>query len=206
MIENLFSTQIWKSSLDVPRSNVKKLSEEIDKDRNLRDLLCVNKWECNIESSFFIENSIDYSPLYSYFIDEYVKFCHQLELKNHEFCIKNIWYNYYLNGYNQEIHNHVNCRSVLYSGVYFLKIKGEHPPITFYNPSNINLFYQREQDITDKLYDYNNIKHSITTNQFSILPKEGDFILFPSYLSHGVSIQKSNIPRVSIAMNFCLQE
>lgn len=204
MLENLFTSQIWKASL--------KIEDEIKED--IINQINVNykkynsyhaPWNCEVHSSLFENNDLDYSSLAPFFQKEYEIFSKQINLKKHNYLIRDIWYNYYIKGSNQEPHHHTDSNESLYSAVFFLKLNQNHPPITFFNPTNYNIFYSLNKDIKN-LYCNSDINHSIIYDHFDLKVKENDFVIFPSYLLHGVFIQKNTEPRISISMNFCLNK
>ncbi len=87
--------------------------------------------------------------------------------------------------------------------VYFLKLNDNHPKITFHNYTNYHAVYNTNSEIR-KLYSKDNIDHSITHPFWNLNVKEGDLIIFPSYLPHGVFLQKTDDPRITISSNILL--
>ena len=108
--------------------------------------------------------------------------------------IDEIWYNVYMNGEWQEDHDHIGGPyGSHYSCIHFLSFDPEiHEPIQFRDP----LMQLRNLSVE---LDRNNYSHIWMPNI-----KEGDFIMFPSYLTHCVQAGKPtpNYPRITIAFNF----
>lgn len=111
--------------------------------------------------------------------------------------IKEIWYNYYLENEYQEWHDHLSniFNPVHFSCIHFLSYDDEvHRPPVFKDP-------------IDQLRD-----HSLELNSdyegahYEPKIKEGDFIMFPSYLEHCVYPTKisTKAPRVTISLNLNL--
>lgn len=204
MIQNLFSIPIWKKNILITPSIRKNILNQVENSyaENKNIFAKDNFWNCNVCSSYFSEDHIDYSSLLCYFKNEYEEFCKDLNLYNHSYRISNIWFNYYLKGYNQECHNHVSSKeTTAFSAVYFLKLNQSHPKITFFNTSNIHIYYHSNENLLN-IHDTKNIKHSFCYERFEYDVVENDFIIFPSFLSHEVPIQKNDDARITISLNF----
>jgi hypothetical protein len=200
MIQNLFPSQIWKCSLNVEHSIRNNILNSIEENFQQNQSYLHPFWNCNVHTSFLKKDDIDYSSILPYFKDQYEKFSKQLNLNYHTYNIFQTWYNYYLLGYNQEYHDHIGKHSELYSAIYFLKIDEDHPKITFYNYTNYHVLYSSNSKLKN-IYCTNDINHSITSMHYNLDVKEDDFIIFPSYLPHGVFVQKTNTPRITISLN-----
>ena len=204
MIQHLFPTQIWKSSLNIESSVKDDILKSIEKNYQKYESYLNPHWPCNVHSTIFENNEVDYRNIVPYFKNEYEKFSKQINLNNHNYDISNIWYNYYLAGNNQEYHDHVaSKRTSIYSMVYFLKINDEHPKITFHNYTNYHVLFGSNRRLKD-LYPSDDINHSIVNQHWSLNANEGDLIIFPSYIPHGVFVQKTNDPRITISLNLIL--
>lgn len=111
--------------------------------------------------------------------------------------IKEIWYNYYLQDEYQEWHDHLSSifNPIHFACVHFLSYDNDvHQPTVFKDPIN-------------KLRDHSCQLESGTSDQMYVPNvKEGDFLMFPSYLEHSVfPIEKSEkCPRVTISLNINL--
>ena len=206
MIQNLFAAQIWKSSLNLENSIKEKILCDIEENFERNKSYLYPNWNCKIHTSLFEKYDIDYSTLIPYFKDEYKKFSEQINLKPHKYIIPETWYNYYLDGYNQEYHDHVSQTNLdLYSMVYFLKLNDYHPKITFYNYTNYHVFYNSNPQIK-QIYRSEDINHSIINMHCNLDVKEDDLIIFPSWIPHGVFVQKNNDPRITISSNLILHQ
>lgn len=108
--------------------------------------------------------------------------------------IDEIWYNVYMNGEWQEEHDHVGGPyGSHYSCIHFLSFDPKiHQPVEFRDPLS------QLRNLSVEL-DRNNYAHTWYPEL-----KEGDFIMFPSYLSHSVKPGKPtpDYPRITIAFNF----
>jgi uncharacterized protein (TIGR02466 family) len=84
-------------------------------------------------------------------------------------------------------HNHAPCKL---SGVLYINVDKEGPPLNFYNPNSFIDIYDFD------FYNYN------TFYKFNIIPQIGDLILFPSYLNHDSNNENNKIEnRVAISFN-----
>jgi hypothetical protein len=111
--------------------------------------------------------------------------------------IKNIWYNYYLEDEYQEWHDHLGStfNPAHFACVHFLSYDDEiHQPTIFKDPLNKLRDHSCELE-----YDFHGQQHIPNI-------KEGDFLMFPSYLDHCVyPVKKSQkCPRITISFNVFL--
>jgi hypothetical protein len=108
--------------------------------------------------------------------------------------IDEIWYNVYMNGEWQEEHDHIGgINGSHFSCIHFLSFdKKNHEPVVFRDP------YRQIRNLSLEL-DRNNYNSAWIPDI-----REGDFLMFPSYLVHEVKPGKPtpNYPRISIAFNF----
>lgn len=129
---------------------------------------------------------------------EYVSKFFDLETK---FQICDMWWNYYSNGEWQEQHSHV-ARNIFgsppsFSCVHFLKFNPKiHQPLTFVDP-NEHLRYS-SLDMQFTRYDC----------KYKLNVREGDIVMFPSYLTHYVrpGNPTPEYPRITIAFNLKIKQ
>jgi thiamine phosphate synthase YjbQ (UPF0047 family) len=200
MIENLFPAKIWKTSLIVDQSIKNDILGQIEKNFVENKDYLHPYWGCKIHTSLLENNNINFSSIIPFFKIEYEKFSEQLKLNFHNYEIHDIWYNYYLNGYNQEFHDHISSDRTIYSIVYFLRLDNDHPKITFHNYTNYHAYYSSNKKIKN-IYNRDDINHSIVHICHNLNVKENDLIIFPSHIPHGVFIQKTDNPRITISAN-----
>jgi len=204
MIQNLFSAKIWKKSLQIDSDVKEDILHQIQNNYEKHSSFLHPEWKCNIHSTIAENNYINYNNILPYFTKEYEIFTKEIDLNSHRYLVQNCWYNYYIRGSNQEIHDHCGSnKNTLYSAVYFLKINENHPKLTFYNHTNLHLLHVTNEKIK-QVYKQNFIDHSLSFQYFSLDAVEDDFIIFPSYVQHGVHIQTSDSPRITISLNFSI--
>ena len=112
--------------------------------------------------------------------------------------IRSLWYNYYLENEYQEWHDHLGSifSPAHFACIHFLSYDNEiHQPTVFRDPLHKyrDHSHELEFDVVDDDKHIPNIK-------------EGDFLMFPSYLDHCVyPVKKSQkCPRITISFNITL--
>ena len=148
--------------------------------------------------------------IYDLVIDKAHKFLEQLGIKNLKLTVNScrdkeckncaeMWGSKYTKGHYQGIHNHVD-NGELFSFVYFAK----------YDPSkDADLIFVKDMTmanangyLTTEINEYKELEdHPAFSNHVSLDVKEGDLVIFPSYLDHFVEEQKTEGPRITIAGN-----
>jgi len=202
MINNLFSIPIWKKHLDVSCDIENDLLNQIEQNYEQNDHhLKPDYWNCIVHSTNENHNNINYDQVIPLYKKEYENFVSEnnLNLNTHNYFIHGKpWYNYYVKYSNQEIHHHIDLRNnyfPLFSGVHFLKLNKDHSQLTFYNPNQLSILYDRTN------FFKNDIKSSFRYKIFELDIKQGDIIIFPSFLEHAVFPQKIDDPRITISFN-----
>ena len=91
------------------------------------------------------------------------------------------------NSYNVK-HNHQNC---YLSSAYYIKKPENSGDITFYDPKEV------------KTYRFPEVERntSYSAESITVKPKEGDLLIFPSYLYHDVGVNLSDEERVVVSFN-----
>jgi len=105
--------------------------------------------------------------------------------------LKSAWIN--INGPNNynECHDHPDS---FYSAVYYVSAKANQGDIMFYHPVPFITNYF----ISNKMSKLSNFNSSLWVAK----PTTGTLLIFPSYLSHCVTINNTTEDRISIAFNF----
>ena len=187
---------------DGERENLlSQIMDEYDKDEDY----VVPFWDGDVNSSIHKDDSVDYDALLGPIKNLYQKISYNL--LPHNCAIDNIWYNVYRKGYSQEVHLHNSWRGdspALFSGTYFCKYEEGHSPIKFWNPSTLYL-----SELSSNLVDTSDSRENFYIDSYgketiSYYPKQGDLIMFPSFLMHSVPIQRIDSKRVTISFNIKL--
>ncbi len=188
-----FSTPIWLS--EIP--NYKDVNDKMFKyikalqSQNLDGILKSNLlgWHSpyfNLESDeprFFI-NSIATS-LNKVFRD----MC--WDINEQETKITSMWA--VINKQNASNARHIHSNNYI-SAAYYVKAPQNCGNIIFYDPRSVTSFRYPKISKTNKL----------NSNIFSVQPREGLLVLFPSYLYHSVEMSKTDEERIVISFNINL--
>ena len=112
------------------------------------------------------------------------------------FSLSDIWFNCYVDGEYQEIHDHLSETAldpqVNFSCIHYLKYdEKEHISTTFHDPIKKLRHYSFEMD------------SNRYSERWTPRVREGDLLIFPSYLEHHVNKSEPtpNNPRITIAFN-----
>ena len=133
-------------------------------------------------------DQIKYKNLKKEIMKEFYYYAHDvLNYKNNKFKMTTSWFTKSDAGQESNYHNHNNC---MFSGCLYLKINDSSGGINFNNYENF-----RFQLIPTK-YDMLNGK------DYTIKPKTGTIVFFPSEMHHRILQNESNEERVSLAFNF----
>lgn len=101
------------------------------------------------------------------------------------FTIKNSW----ININNEDVDHSAHCHPGYdISGVYYFRVSEQQGGLSFNNPNIISFYGQFPQS-------------PLCPQTLTVVPDDGDIILFPSWMIHGVRKNKSNEERISIAFN-----
>lgn len=127
--------------------------------------------------------------------DQYIEVMGSFFNESFECEIKDIWYNYYIDQEFQESHTHFGDYNDPnhYACVHFLSFNPKiHSPLTFEDP--LKLVRATSHEMTG---------FSGYSDKFHVNAKEGDLVMFPTYLEHEVRVGPStpDYPRITISFN-----
>ena len=123
------------------------------------------------------------------FVNNYL----QTDDRHFEWYITNSWVlKHEPNDYNPA-HSHANS---LITGVYYLEVPEHSGDITFWKPDGLTNIFHVSTNIPYKEYT------PINCGTWTITPREGDLLLFPSHLRHSISTNETNKQRYSLTINF----
>ena len=112
-------------------------------------------------------------------------------LKDQETKITSMWS--IINKQNASNARHIHSNNYI-SSAYYVKAPQNCGDIVFYDPRSVTTFRYPKISKPNKL----------NTNIFSVQPKEGLLVLFPSYLYHSVDMSKTDEERIVISFNINL--
>lgn len=154
-----------------------------------------SNWNCNVMTSRE-SNAIDYSAFLAEFKGIVASMCDDLKTYGPvELRIESIWMNLYNANSWQEIHNHSTHHNNI-SFVYFVNL----------NPQTDGEFFflnERSQFYSASgLHDVFRLAETLNINELCpVAVEEGDVLLFPSHMRHGVTVQRNDTNRVTLSGN-----
>jgi len=106
-----------------------------------------------------------------------------------KFEIKNSWFNIQEKGVCHEWHCHPGYQI---AGVYYMRVNADQGGIQFKNPNIIMQSCAFPEG-------------GVSPQSIEFIPRDGDIVLFPAWLSHNTIKNTTDTPRISIAFNvdFC---
>ena len=151
--------------------------------------------------------------IYDFILDKAHKFLKQLDIKNLKLTLNNcgvekckkcteLWCSKYTKGMYQAEHNHLD-NGELFSFVYFAKYDpSKDADLTFVKDMSnaIQKGFLSENSpntLPEELREHPVFCNHVTLDNI----KEGDLVIFPSYLDHQVEEQKHDGPRITLAGN-----
>ena len=189
MIHNCFPTPIFSFSL--PNPNNSKYLEyakdlmQTDKGQNRSN---VYSWHSSPEKHPLNDKKLE--DLSKFICDSAKKVIAQMGYDKIKLALQESWFIISPKGAYNKQHTHPGG---FISGSYY--IGGVSSPIVFYDPRVIKNFTEPKGMSNKTAYNVSNI---------SMFPKEGDLIIFPSWLEHSVPENNSENERVILSFNFNL--
>jgi len=201
---NWFATPIWQVKTGLPLSGLKALVNSIrEKDLEGAKVSNVGGWQSQAYPNVCSKYEKDYGiakimhpviDLLNNIVGMTVS--QQLGIPD-DVKLNNFWFNVNHRGNYNNIHNH---QYGIISGVLYIQIpNGDCGGITFKRKDD-ELQYYLPPHTPEKEYNI------LTSSQFTIQPKEGNLILFPSWLQHRVEPSHSDNARVSMSFNYGFDE
>lgn len=199
--KKVFPISYYHTNISETKELKKKFVPEIVKNYSINP---PKSWEtAKINTSFnkkdlndivFGENNKEFPyQIYMSYIDKFFDLSWKGE-------IQDLWYNCYIDKDYQERHNHTNISGPLnpqFSCIHYLSFNSErHQPTKFYDPLG---------NLRSSSFEFQSNKYE---NSFIPRTREGDFLMFPSYLEHSVmpSQETEDYPRVTISFNLFVYE
>ena len=113
------------------------------------------------------------------------------DIKNQEVKVTSMWS--VINKKNASNTRHIHSNNYI-SAAYYVKSPENSGDIVFHDPRSVTTF--RYPKISER--------NTLNSNVFSIKPKEGLLVLFPSYLYHSVDLNRTEEERIVISFNINL--
>ena len=157
------------------------------------DLEIPEDWTTNKVRSSFSTQSETIEKYKNLLKSHYIECMREVFDKDFDVSINKIWYNVYTDGEYQEVHDHLGSlfEPSHFSFIHFLSFdRGNHNPPEFRDPLS-------QLRTTSLELERNNCGEVYVPDI-----KEGDLIMFPSYLQHCVPPgKKTEYPRITISFN-----
>jgi len=195
--KDIFPIHLYQAHLRNNSQIKNKILSNIQKCYEEKEMPIPNGWDTKSIYTTYDQDNLNLEIFPKEFVAEYY-FPTLLNFfdKEVEFAINEIWFNYYIDGEYQEVHTHLSQNSLgansQYSCIHFISYDDElHQPVKFVDPNESLRCLSFAMDSEN--YD----------SQYAPKIREGDLIMFPSYLQHFVppSDPTPNKPRITVSMN-----
>lgn len=189
-INNIFSIFLLTDKIEIEDYELKNLInsiEDLEKNSGVKNSN-VGGWQSQ-NLNYFIDTTVE---------KIFNNINQGIRLLNSKICLKQdlklltYWINVNKNGHMNMPHIHVGNKDIV-SGTVYLKV----------NEKSGNIVFMNNFEFTGFVYDskVKNFNEFNSTN-YMFIPKNKDYILFPSYVKHYVEPNLSNEKRISISFNY----
>lgn len=193
--EIVFGVPLFRYYLD-PTELKSKALKKFEQTRGFPIHETPGGWDCELQTDF--DNSM--ANLYHHHYDDIMaQFTKDVGLKEGAAMIHESWVNCYGKGHNQEEHDHLPS---FYSGIHYIKYNPEvHEAVHFLNP--LFQLYNCTYTLSSQVCRGDNALQEHPFSRQWMLPevKEGDIILFPSFIRHRVNKQETEELRITASFN-----
>ena len=194
--QNWFSTPLWDLDCEVSLGEIRSLVKKIHKkDPEGAKLTNIGGWQSKAYPNVCSKYENDYGiakemkPLIE-FLNNVADACaKQIEIPN-DLKLQNFWFNINKFKDHNTLHNH---RGSLISGVLYLITPEDSGAISFQR-TDLDLDYYLPEDLKKR--------NAFTGTSFTISPKQGKILMFPSWFKHSVEPNNSRNKRISMSFNY----
>tara|TARA_B000000532_G_scaffold14443_1_gene10375 strand:- start:1493 stop:2071 length:579 start_codon:yes stop_codon:yes gene_type:complete len=188
----IFGCPIYEDVIRLTNEEESSIREEI----NSIDKSSPRDWLCHVDTSFDSDNQLHLSPVFSSLAsklnDHAINFARNLNFKFSQYTLQmhDLWCNFYTKYQSQEKHSH--GRHFL-SCAYFFSAPENSAPLIFFNPTH------------EAIVNFPT-EHEMALHIFPVKPEKGKVIIFPSWLEHGVKLNKTIEPRITFSCNWDIKD
>jgi uncharacterized protein (TIGR02466 family) len=188
-IDLLWPTPVYYSRFDEDEDSFDLIQTEIKKAISITNIHAGPFPFSNFETDFSIENHNNFcskTPNLNKYIYKHIKQYTDLFVNINDFVMSESWINFYVKGNFQEFHSHQEPNNCI-SGIYYHQTNNKDGQTVFRCPTND---FGNQAMIT-----------KFTPNDVVYDPEAGKIVLFPSFLHHCVSMNKTDNTRITISFN-----
>ncbi len=194
MIDNLiksvpFITPIWKCTYPNFNQDKDLFIRIVKQFRNENSSLHKSNVGGGYQSPFNLMHKQELSPLYDFIIQQSLEICGELNMNSIRIGISGSWVN--INDKRSASNISHNHEGIL-SGIFYLKAPHGSGKIYFKNPG-MNTLWEGFRFVEQR--------NEMTGELVNVDPIEGEILIWPSYLHHGVLPNEHDDERISIAFN-----
>lgn len=183
---SLFSSLLATDKLSVDNLNLEMFAYEQMRMTDGRKYTNRGGWQSN-----FIDDLPQVQPLIEHINQRLEQLRNDIEFIDQAFLrVESMWINInHPYSYNS---NHIHPNSYI-SGVYYVKVPENSGNLVLRHPSNLISIFTP----SDVIKQFN----LLNSSKWNIEPKDGDLVMFPSWIEHEVTQNISGEDRISIAFN-----
>ena len=188
--DTIFAAPALELDIKINNKKIIKALKQIQKQGPGRVVSNAGGWQSeNLDPKLEI-----FKPLTKHIIKASIEFSKNCKFKHGRYSISNLWAN--INNYRDHNDLHIHQYTMI-SGVYYLKAPKNCGNLVFRHPSPCIEYDWSKNKLTENI-EYN-------SGLYNFVPKEGQLLLFPSWLEHFVrpNLNKTQ-ERISIAFNIAL--
>ena len=198
----LFAPFYWKTPIEETGSILDRYLAQIQANVESQPTLRPFGWDCNVHTNYNVPNmQLDPGVLGGIYQKYLQQFWAECRFQPATMKIQQPWYNCYSQNQFQEFHGHLPND---FSAVHYLVFdEKEHPATTFINtnPALSQAIQVFRGPLIEKC-DPNTPEHSCFLTSFTPQDiRQGDLVIFPSFLNHYVKPNLSEKKRITISFN-----
>ena len=196
MNQEIFGVRIYSTQL-VDKEEIDNALIGVDLKKYTKNKNDTNlSWECEVNTGFGC-GLVDDEPWVKLFFNairiDVMKYIRNLNRENKNIIPElDLWVNYYEKNNFQERHNHIGSSALSFNYIHK-------------SPENGGLIKFHNSQFAMNWVGHLNLIETID-NEYVPHQPEGTLIIFPSWLEHNVTMNRSDFPRITISGNIYLKE